>query len=223
MAVPEHCRPSAYDEFLRRLGGIDSTEGLVAAAAAIAMHEREEVDPEAVLEEVRIYARRVRDRIQGASVQSILAHLHAVLFDEERFRGNAEQYYDAGNSYLPVVLERKVGIPVSLTLIYKAVGEQLGLQIEGVGASGHFLARVQTDNGPMLVDPFFGGQVLTRDEAVARIESIIGAPVEPDADPLPAASHTAWLERMLGNLLSIFAQAERKQDMAAMLELRALL
>lgn len=223
MAVPEHCRPSAYDEFLRRLGGIDSTEGLVAAAAAIAMHELEEVDPDVVLEDVRTYARRVRDRIQGANVQSVLAHLHAVLFDEEGFRGNAEQYYDAGNSYIPVVLERKLGIPVSLTLLYKAVGEQLGLQIEGVGAPGHFLARVQTDNGPMLVDPFFSGQVLTRDEAVARIESIIGGPVEPDVDPLPACSHTAWLERLLTNLMGVFSQGARKDDLAAMLELRALL
>ena len=65
-------------------------------------------------------------------MHAVLAHLHEVLFDEEGFAGNVDDYYNVANSYLPVVLETRRGIPISLTLLYKLVAERLGLPVQGV-------------------------------------------------------------------------------------------
>ena len=70
-----------------------------------------------------------------------------VLFEEEGFAGNLERYYNALNSYLPVVLNARRGLPIVLGLIYKAVGESAGLLVEGINAPGHFLVRIETDSG----------------------------------------------------------------------------
>jgi regulator of sirC expression with transglutaminase-like and TPR domain len=223
MAAPAHCRPRAYRLFEEALRDPDAWEGLLAAATAVSLHELPDGDPEAVAWTIRGYAEAVRARVQSERAEAVLAHLHAVLFDEEGFRGNTEDYYDPHNSYLPSILETRRGIPITLTLLYKCVGEQLGLEIEGVNAPGHFLARVRTGDAPMLVDPFFAGRVLSRDEAFELIERVTGASVERHDAILPAASHRQWLERMLNNLCGIFSRTGREKDLAAMLELRALL
>ena len=108
------------------------------------------------------YARRVRERAPSGNRRALLAHLHQVLFEEEGFAGNQQQYYTAENSYLPEVLATRQGIPISLTLVYKAVAELAGLQVVGLNSPGHFLAAVNDGEGEIIVDPFFGGQKVTR-------------------------------------------------------------
>ena len=121
------------------------------------------------------------------------------------------------------MLESRRGIPITLCLIYKVVGERIGLEVEGINAPGHFLARVATDEGPMLVDPFFLGSVLTDDEAYTRVEQVTGRTVPRDPQYLAPATHSQWLSRMLINLQHVFATAERQNDVAAMSELQSLL
>jgi ABC-type dipeptide/oligopeptide/nickel transport system ATPase component len=95
--------------------------------------------------------------------------MHAVLFEEEGFAGNLDRYYNALNSYLPAALNTRHGVPILLSLIYKVVGQWAGLTVKGINAPGHFMVRVRCDNAWMIVDPFFGGQMLTRDEAFDRL------------------------------------------------------
>lgn len=201
---------------------VDTNEGLLRAAAAISMHELDSVVPDEVVRRLGELAHRVSSRLRSNRVDAVLAHLHDVLFEEEGFTGNADDYFNPYNSYLPVVLESRLGIPVTLTLVYKIVGEQVGLRVEGINAPGHFLARIRMEDGAMFIDPFSGGRVVTAEEAIQQVEEITGRAVLPGGRYLATATHRQWLSRMLVNLQNIFASRERGEDLAAMVELQAL-
>lgn len=223
MRKPLHCRRPAHELFRAQLADLDAPGALLRAAVAISMHELEDADPAAVEQRIEEYAKRVRDRVKTGEPRAYLAHLHAVLFDEEGFRGEETCYDEPQSSYLPIVLERKRGLPIALTLVYKEAGERVGLAVEGVNAPGHFLAAVETDGRRMLVDPYGAGRVLTRDEAFARIARVSGRTLPADDGLLRPASPRQWLARMIQNLLHVFSQRDRDRDVAAMIELRDLL
>lgn len=223
MGHPDYCRRDAYDLFASQLAGIDSVESLLLAAIAIAMHALDDVSAEVELRRLRDLSAAVRSRVRRNDPQALLAHLHEVLFEEEGFIGNHDDYYSPLNSYLPAVLASKRGIPITLTLVYKAVAEQVGLPVDGVNAPGHFLARVHVGQDVMLVDTYSRGKVLTSEEAYQRIEEVTRRPVQRTPELLQTATHRQWLARMLANLRNIFSTTGRNADLAAMNELRALL
>jgi regulator of sirC expression with transglutaminase-like and TPR domain len=205
------------------LASIDRTEGLVAAATAFARHELPNADARVVAAHLDALGARVVARAPSGSAEARLAHLHEVLFEEEGFAGNAASYYDPLNSYLPAVLSTRLGIPISLALVYRAVGERAGLRVEGLGAPGHFFVRVAVEGGPAIVDPFAGGRVLTAAEARTRVEAALGRDVPPGADLFPVVTNVAWLSRMLRNLEVVFSATARTDDVLAMRALRACL
>jgi regulator of sirC expression with transglutaminase-like and TPR domain len=226
IARPMHCRPRAFDCFAAQLPHIETDDGLIAAAVAVSMHELDDADPIQTHRQLDDFAATVRSRVRTGRPQALLAHLHGLLFDEIGFAGNQQDYYNPRNSYLPCVLSTRRGIPITLTLLYKAVAGRLGLRVHGVNAPGHFLAGVEVEDaedGWMLVDPYFGGRAMSRAEAFDRIEAIVNRPVPRSVELLPVAGHRAWLLRMLNNLQNVFGYAGRKDDLAAMLELRRLL
>jgi len=220
---PAACRLPAYRLFAEQLPIIETTRGLLNAAIAISMHALDDVEPAAIDEQLQELAHRVSSRVSSQSTEAMLAHLHDVLFDEEGFQGNSEDYYNPLNSYLSAVLELKRGIPISLSLIYKIVGERVGLTIQGVNSPGHFVCRVMTAQGWMIVDPYVGGGVLTAEEAFERMEQVTGRPVPRTPEYLAPATHAQWLSRMLVYLQHIFATNECRSDLAAMSELQSLL
>ena len=227
--LPVCCSPAAFALLSRTAASVDSSDALLRGAVAIAMHEMDDVDPAAVDAQLQGYADAVRARVRGRQPQALLAHLHAVLFDEEGFRGNTQDYYASGNSYVPAVLETKRGLPITLSLIYKSVAERLGLRAWGVGLPGHFLVGVDAGDSregeapTMLVDPFNGGRILTADEAHARIQEMFGAEAEWSEEMLRPASNRHWLTRILQNLLNVFGSANQFADVAAVLEMEMLL
>jgi regulator of sirC expression with transglutaminase-like and TPR domain len=217
------CRPEAFYLFADQLNHLNETDALVRAAVAVSIHRLGHVDLERLFDTLRGYSEVVRSRVRTKRAEAVLAHLHQVLFEDAGFAGDQRNYYDPRNSYLPEVLKRRLGIPISLTLIYKAVAERVGLRVEGVNAPGHFLARVYDQSGPILVDPFFRGQMLTPEEALERLAQISGRTIPPDKRLLRSATHVQWLARMIANLQSIFSSTNQHQDLAAMNELQKLL
>jgi regulator of sirC expression with transglutaminase-like and TPR domain len=217
--VPVYCRPEAYDLFTRSLPELWSTAGLLRAAIAVSMHALDDVNPEAIEERLRDLSERVTERSPSGRTAALQANLHAVLFEEEGFVGNQEQYYNALNSYVPAVLHTKLGLPLVLALIYKVVGDGAGLTITGINAPGHFLARVHCGESWMIVDPFFGGQVLSRDETFDRLDRVAGRKLPRHDELLAIPTHEQWLSRLLGNLRQLFATEGRRDDLAAMTEL----
>src|SRR5436309_107486 len=167
--TPLCCAPEAFNLLARQLPVINSPDALLNGAIAISMHQMDKVDAGAVDAKLQKFADTVRSRVRGSQPQALLAHLHELLFDELGFTGNAEDYYNPINSYLPAVLEMKKGLPITLSLVYKIVADRLGLRTWGVGLPGHFLIGMETDGKMMLVDPFAAGRILTPDEAHDRM------------------------------------------------------
>jgi len=223
MQTPEYCRREAYALFAEQIPVVETTAGLLNAAVAISQHALRGIDPRAVESRLSELAERVRVRVRGPQIQAKLAHLHQVLFEEEDFRGNADDYYNTANSYLPAVLATRRGIPITLSLIYKVTAEKIGLEVEGVNAPGHFLVRIKDGSASMIVDPFFFGSLLRDEEAFDRIEQVTGRAVPRSAQYLAAATHSQWLSRILVNLQHIYANQDRHRDLAAMTELQSLL
>lgn len=223
--TPQFCRPRAYELFAAQLPGIESPRALLTAAVALAMHEIPDADPAQVDAHLQRYADRVRLHVRRHHDEALLAHLHALLFEEEGFRGNNDDYYNTANSYIPLVLSSKRGIPISLSLIYCDVADRLGLKVSGINAPNHFLVSVVVDGSTMLVDPYFEGRTMSRSEAAQRMRQIV-PDISTDTQAnelLQPATHRQWLTRMLGNLMAIHHRAGRSRDLAAMAELRNLL
>ena len=222
-ALPLCCAPEAFNLLARQVQAIESPDALVHGAVAIAMHQMEGVEAGAVDAMLQGYVDTIRSRVRGSQPQALLAHLHEVLFEEEKFTGNQEDYYNTSNSYLPEVLRSKRGLPITLSLIYKIVAERLGLRAWGVGLPGHFLCGVDVDGSIMLVDAFAGGRIITVEEAHARMQEMLGPDVEWSDELLQPVSNRHWLTRMLQNLLHTFGNSGHFADVAAVLEMEMLL
>ena len=187
------------------------------------MHELDQVDPRQTAERVFELAARARRRVRGDSPKALVAHLHDVLFEEEKLSGNVEDYYNPHNSYVPSVIETRHGLPITLSLIYTAAARRLGLKAVGINAPMHFMAGVEVEGAMLMVDPFFGGRAVTRAEAIERLEQMTRSRIANRDGLFPVATPQQWLRRMLANLQNVFQETDRRIDLAAMSELQTLL
>lgn len=187
------------------------------AALEIARLEHPELDPGPWLARIDEIADAIRPRLGSAPIpEEAMAVISQHLFEECGFRGNTDDYYDPRNSCLNDVLERRVGIPISLSVLVMETSARLGLPVEGVGFPGHFLVRVPATSGPLLIDPFFGGRPIGRDEMLRRLRAFYSAAgggagenlqrVLPQV--LQTTGSTGILGRMLANLLRIYLDRE---------------
>ena len=128
----------------KQLSSINSPKSLLHGAVAIARHQLDGTNVRDTEQRIKTLADTVRSRVRGSQPQALLAHLHHVLFDEEGFIGNSEDYYNPSNSYLPAVLEMKRGLPITLCMIYKLVADRLGLNRADL-AVGILIAREGAD------------------------------------------------------------------------------
>jgi regulator of sirC expression with transglutaminase-like and TPR domain len=230
--MPAYCRSAAYDAFAMEIPRVDTTTGLFRAAFAIARHEQPGADVEEAEAMIAELANTVSRRVHSSTVDAKLAHLHDVLFDVVGFVGNVDAYYDPANSYLPDVLRTRRGLPITLVLIYKCVAECVGLEANGINSPGHFLAAVKSGDPTssknkqsewLYVDPFYGGELLDRNDVFRRIAETTGRLPSDISRWLAPATHRQWLERLLNNLQAIFAHTGRERDLYAMQELQELL
>lgn len=215
---PRHANPTALAWFADAMQHLDTTEGLIRAAVALSRQALNDADPDRTIADLQSISQTIRNSVRNPTPTSLLANLHDRLFDQMELRGNKQDYYNPRNSYLPTVLETRLGIPISLTLIYKGVAEPLGLKVRGLNCPGHFLAEVILPQETAIIDPFHGGKLLTRDEALEQLESVIGRPLPPQHDPFPHATHSIWIQRMVLNLQNIFSLHQNEQNVSAMHE-----
>ena len=149
------------------------------------------------------------DREQGrldelaASCPPTLEGVCERLFDVLGFTGNRRRYSDPRNSFLNEVLDRRLGIPISLAVLTMEVGRRVGLTLEGVGMPGHFLVRHLGDP-PVLVDAFSGGRILTEDDCAELFRSVHGTTAPFDPSMLAPVGNRAILTRMLANLRQVY-------------------
>jgi regulator of sirC expression with transglutaminase-like and TPR domain len=222
-AAPLCCSSSAFRLLAGQLTCLSSSKGLLQGAVAIAQHQIDRVTVRQTERQIKELGDTVRSRVHGSQPQALLAHLHDVLFDEQGFAGNVEDYYNPLNSYLPAVLENKRGLPVTLSLVYKLVADRLGIETWGVGLPGHFLIGTESNEKLVLVDCFAGGRIVTRDEAHDQMMAQFGPETQWSDELLRPVSNRQWLTRILQNLLNLFGTDERYPDVCAMLEMEMLL
>ena len=134
----------------------------------------------------------------------LLSHF---LFEQKGFEGNRDAYSDPRNSFLNDVIERRLGIPITLSVIYLEVGRRLGLNLYGVSFPTHFLVKAVDERGELLIDPFSGGIILTLEQVKAKLAEIYRQPVELHPAMLKSAGARQILVRMLRNLKGIYAGA----------------
>ncbi len=139
-----------------------------------------------------------------------------LLFEKEQFRGNEEEYDDPRNSYLNDVLDRKLGIPISLSAIYVEVARRRGLPVMGVGFPGHFLVKYRTGHDEILIDPYRRGKILTRQDCQELLKTQFGDEAELKAEYFAASTKKQILARMINNLKGSYV---RRHDYTRVLTL----
>lgn len=219
MDAPVHCRFEAYQTFCHEIEQLDSSEALLNAAVAISMHFLPNTEIQNVRLEIDEIADQISSRVSSGNPRALAAHLHHVLFDELGFHGDTNNYFNPRNSFLPHVLESKQGLPITLTIIYKLVAERIGLRVDGISTPGHFLARLHVGDDEMIVDPFYGGQVLHAEQIAARVAMATGNREIISIDELPTATNRQWIARLLANLIHIYSMQGCPQSIGALSEL----
>ena len=187
--------------------GIDDERiDLLRAALTFARIEYPHLDPDPYVSQIEALARRVSEKIEdpGDPAQCIAA-LNYVLFDEEMFRGNTADYYNARNSFINDVLDRRLGIPITLALLYMEVARRAGFQLFGVGMPGHFLVKhYDIDGRSYFIDAFECGSVLSEEDCRHKIESIHAGQITLRPEFLLIVTRRQMLTRMLNNLRAIY-------------------
>lgn len=154
----------------------------------------------------RIAARVKLDLTANTESEDVIAKLNYVFFEQEKFRGNRENYCDPDNSFLNRVLDRKTGIPITLSLIYIEVAGRLGLDVRGIGLPGHFITALYHASGKIFIDPFNQGEIRTVDECLEIVRTYTDNAVSPDLHWLQPIGGKELLARMLRNLKLIYAR-----------------
>jgi len=153
------------------------------------------------------------------SPRANIARLNRLLFEEEKFAGNEEEYDDPRNSYLNDVLDRKLAIPITLSLVYQEVARRCGLTVVGVGFPGHFLAKYLAPSGEILLDPYNRGAILTLQDCKEKLKAHFGEEAEFRPAFLEPSSIKQTLTRMLNNLKGSFFRRQNFPRVLMMIEL----
>ena len=181
------------------------TVPLAEAALVIAEEEYPDLDPARYLHQIDALGQEVERGLSRRDPASILRQIRKVLFEEAGFRGNAEAYYDPRNSFLNEVLERRLGIPITLSILYIEVAARVGLTLYGVGFPGHFLVKHVSGTRETFIDPFHGGEILSADECVERMREMAPGRVVEPRHLQPVAARQI-LGRVLHNLKKIYVE-----------------
>lgn len=184
----------------------DERIDLLRAALTFARMEEPGLDVEHYVRRVDALAKRVAVKASDTDEPlQMIAALNEVLFQEEVFRGNTVDYYDPRNSFLQNVLDRQMGIPISLALVYMEVAQRVGFPLFGVGMPGHFLLKHYDLSGhSTLIDVFERGSIVTEEDCRQKLNSIYSGQLVLQPEFLLPITRRQMLTRMLNNLRIVF-------------------
>jgi regulator of sirC expression with transglutaminase-like and TPR domain len=203
-------RPSADQAWEYLKTAPDEEIPLIWGALVIARDEYPDLDIESYELRMADFGERVRQKVDADPMSRVRA-VNTVLFEELGFSGNQKDYYDPKNSYLNDVIDRKLGIPISLALLQIDVAHRVGLPLQGISFPGHFLVSLPVEDGVLVLDPYHKGTSVDVDELKSRAKSQMDD-VDVQDDQVLAmlvpATHRAILTRMLRNLKALYAERE---------------
>ena len=201
--------PHISEELLRALN--EPGQSLAPAALAIARVEYPSLDPAPYLLRLERMGEAAEGRLQrqaNAGMAAQIATLNGYLYEELGFSGNADHYDDSRNSFLNEVLDRRLGIPISLAVVYLEIGRRAGLRLEGVNFPGHFLVRAPDAAEDVIVDPFHGGARLSEIDCRQLLREYVGDETAFDRALLATATRQHIVVRMLVNLKRLYVRMQ---------------
>lgn len=209
-SVLEEIRGGKLEDELLDLAALpDQAISLEVGAFLIARYAYPTLDVGRYCDQLDTMAHEVRTRIgQRASGEEAVNALNRYLFMEQGFKGNTKNYYEVENSYINCVMDRRIGIPISLSVVYLLIGQRLELPLYGIGMPGHFLVKYESDRYKIFIDCFNGGALLT-ERNCARFLTEAGYGF--DDKYLQKSTVRAILSRMVKNLLAIYSNAKSKE------------
>ncbi|HLN83631.1 MAG TPA: transglutaminase-like domain-containing protein [Candidatus Binatia bacterium] len=194
-----------YREFRAAVDRPEEAVDLGYAALTIGLSVNPHLDIPAYVQRIDQLAREVADRRDPAGdVYHSLAALNHVLFRQHGFDGNRDDYYDPRNSFLSEVLDRKIGIPITLCVLYMEVARRISVPVEGIGFPGHFLVKCSDGEEAIFIDPFHRGEIKITEDLGQMLEKLYGRKVALRPQFLEAAGKKQILKRMLVNLKAIY-------------------
>ena len=194
---------------------------LAEASLMVAQDIYPDINVRAYLGRLDDMAAEIRRRIavDAFSEQKVQA-LNYYLFSERGFSGNIEHYYDPRNSYLNEVIERRTGIPITLSILYIELGRRLGLNLHGISFPGHFLVKLTMKRGQLVLDPFLGGEAQSESDLRQRLAKVLPAATARNASLdhyLRPATPRQILARVLRNLKNIYMRGARFENALAIM------
>jgi regulator of sirC expression with transglutaminase-like and TPR domain len=191
--------------FIEAVTGPENRLDLARAALLIASEQYPGLDILRYVAKLEVMAAAVRPAVTTTDDPTLkIEYLNAYLFEERGFRGNAEEYYDPRNSFLNDVVDRRLGIPITLSIVYMEVGRRVGMPLQGVGMPGHFIMQYAEPEEDIYIDPFNKGRILSRQACEELIQQLYGEPVPFQETFLAPVSKKQILARMLMNLKAIY-------------------
>ena len=191
--------------FTEAVNGPENRLDLARTALLIASEAYPGLDILRYVAKLEVMAAAVRPAVTTTDDPALkIESLNAYLFEERGFRGNAEEYYDPRNSFLNDVIDRRLGIPITLSVIYMEVGRRVGMPLQGVGMPGHFIMKYAEPAGDIYIDAFNKGRILSRQACEELLQQLYGEPVPFQETFLAPVSKKQILARMLMNLKAIY-------------------
>jgi len=179
------------------------------AALELASIEFPGLDIDASLFRIENLAEQIRTQLTvNATGLDFIRATNEVLFDVLQFRGNEDEYYDPRNSCLNSVLMRRLGIPISLSIIYIEIARRLGRSVYGVGLPGHFIVAYEDGDARYWIDPFHGGRILTFNDCCTLAKQTAGVDLRSNPAVLAPVNNRQILVRLLSNLKAIYLRGE---------------
>ena len=193
-----------------------ANENLARGALLIALEDYPHLDIDEYLGRLDDLARRVAKKCApGEPPVFRLGHLHAEMFDVDGYRGDESNYYDPRNAYLNEVIDRRIGLPLSLSIIFLHIAAAAGLTAFGVGLPAHFIVKVQFELNEVYVDPFHSGATLTVPEIGSLVSDMTGGRMRLSSEHLRSSTGRQILHRLLANLQSMWTKAGDTRKAAA--------
>jgi regulator of sirC expression with transglutaminase-like and TPR domain len=209
-------RKDCRDRFREIVSRDEDEINLAEAALLIAAEEYPGLDVELYLDKLDRFAEIARDLAANATDASgMITAINSTLYDRLGFHANRQNYYDPRNSFLNEVLDRRVGIPITLSVVYMEIARRIGFIIKGVGLPGHFIVKHPLERGDMFIDPFNGGRLLGEFGCAELINELSGGKLSLRPEHLAAVTKKQILQRMLSNLLGIYAASDHCRALAA--------
>ena len=206
-------------EFAEAIAGSDQDVDLFGAAMAIAGLGGHSPDKHRTASQLDLIAEAVREEAgQTVDASHLVNALNHQLFVERGFHGNTGEYSAPENSYLDRVIDRRTGIPITLSLVYMEVAQRVGLRCDGIGFPGHFIVRCGEPEAPIYIDAFEQGARLDREELLARLRGVPLGGATPESF-LAAVTRRQMLQRMLNNLHVAFRSARDMERWHATVDL----